>query len=231
VARGVTSDPANARWFRHGRTWFAGVNALPNDPAGAVLDGPAFSGAARALLTSYMGTNAITFDRGQVSVCYPGYPRTQDGESDAAFRFRRDRDAAHVDGLIAEGEPKRRYLQEPHAFVLGIPLCDVDGEMSPLVVWEGSHEVMRAAFLRVLSSHAPRGWPSVDLTGAYLAARREAFSSCPRIEVCTTLGQCYVLHRLALHGIVPWRRSNAKERPVIYFRPLLDDPGSWLSRP
>ncbi|MCX7346705.1 MAG: hypothetical protein NTU78_13370 [Alphaproteobacteria bacterium] len=231
AAQRVASDPGNEHWFRHGRTWFAGVNALPNDTAGSVPDGPAFTGAARSFLASYMGTHPIAFDNGQVSVCYPGYPQAQYGESDAAVRFRRDRDAAHVDGLIGEGEPKRRFLREPHAFVLGIPLCNVDAEMSPLVVWEGSHEVMRAAFLRVLSSNDPKHWPSVDLTDAYTAARREVFSSCVRVEVCTTLGQCYVLHRLALHGVAPWGRSNAKERPVIYFRPLLDNLESWLGRP
>ena len=231
AAQRVTSDPGNQHGFRHGRTWFAGVNALPNDPSGSVAGGPAFTGAARDFLACYAETADMTFDQGQVSVCYPGYPQAQPGETDAAVRFRRDRDAAHVDGLIGEGQPKRRFLREPHAFVLGIPLCDIDVEMAPLVVWEGSHEVMRTAFLRVLGAHDPQTWPTIDLTDAYTAARREVFSSCVRVEVCTTLGQCYVLHRLALHGIAPWGRSKAKERPVIYFRPLLDDPGSWLIRP
>jgi hypothetical protein len=231
AAQRVTSDPGNEHWFRHGRTWFAGVNALPNNSTGAVPDGPAFKGAAIDFLTRHTETAAIAFDRGQVSVCYPGYPKAQHGETDAAVRFRRNRDAAHVDGLIGEGEPKRRFLREPHAFVLGIPLCNVDAETSPLVVWEGSHEIMRSAFLRVLSAHDPKDWPSVDLTDAYTAARRDVFSSCVRVEVCTTLGQCYVLHRLALHGVAPWGRSNAKERPVIYFRPLLDTLEPWLARP
>jgi hypothetical protein len=31
-------------------------------------------------------------------------------------------DAAHVDGLLAEGPEKRRYVREPHAYILGVTL-------------------------------------------------------------------------------------------------------------
>lgn len=231
AAREVVADPANAPWFRYDRTWFVGVNALPNDADGRLPTGPAFTGAARDFLESYMAPETVAFDKGQVSVCYPGYPRPMPGESDAVFRFRRDRDAAHVDGLIGEGEARRRFLREPHGFVLGVPLCDVDAEMSPLVVWEGSHDIMRASFLRALSTHASTDWAHVDLTEAYQSARREVFATCPRVPVRTARGQCYVLHRLALHGVAPWGASQAKERPTVYFRPLLADVGSWLGRP
>jgi hypothetical protein len=64
-------------------------------------------------------SSTITWDRAQVSVCYPGYPKPMDGETDGQHRFRRDRDAAHVDGLLGLGQPKRRFLKEPHQFILG----------------------------------------------------------------------------------------------------------------
>ncbi|MFO1123169.1 MAG: hypothetical protein U1F47_12720 [Hyphomicrobiales bacterium] len=231
AAAATVANPANAARIRCGGTWFVGVNALPNAPDGSVAGGPPLSGAAMAFLRRDLKLDPVALDRGQVSVCYQGYPQPMAEESEAAFRFRRDRDAAHVDGLIGEGPGKRRFIREPHSFIIGIPLCDVSPGMSPLVVWEGSHEIMRRAFARALGDHPPSAWGDVDLTDSYRAARQEVFATCRRVEVITSFGECYIVHRLALHGVAPWGDPKSKERPVIYFRPLLDDLRSWLFAP
>jgi len=115
-AEQVRTDPAQVEaWLRCGGTWFAGVNALPNDAAGAVPGGPALRGEVVDFIEARFG--AQLWDCAQLSVIYPGYPREMPGETPAAFRFRRDRDAAHVDGLLPEGPDRRRYLREAHGFV------------------------------------------------------------------------------------------------------------------
>ena len=83
----------------------------------------------------------------QLSVIYPGYPRKDPDESEQAHRYRRLHDAAHVDGLLPVGPARRRHLREPHGFILGLPLNRVSA--SPLVVWEGSQQVMQGAFIKL----------------------------------------------------------------------------------
>jgi hypothetical protein len=99
-----------------------------------------------------------------------------------------------------------------------------------MVVWEGSHEIMRARLREALSHVAARDWGRADVTDAYKAARREVFATCPRIELVAAPGEAYVLHRLALHGVAPWRGAACDEgRMVAYFRPEM--PGgveAWL---
>ncbi len=69
-------------------------------------------------------------------------PRLSPGRGRArtkpAFRFRLNRDAAHLDGLLPIGPDKRRMVKEPHAWILGLPLNACGAGASPLVVWEGS---------------------------------------------------------------------------------------------
>lgn len=224
ATQAALADPAMAHWFRHGRTWFVGVDALTNDAAGGLPGGPPLSGAAVAA-TGWAGP----WHRAQLSVVFPGYPGRDPGETDAAHRFRRDRDAAHLDGLIAEGPEKRRFLREPHAFILGIGLNRADAGASPLVVWEGSHEVMRAALTPLA------GTADADLTDMYLTARRRVLADCPRIAVPLRPGEAVLLHRLAIHGVAPWAEGAQAEgggRAVAYFRPIL--PGGaadWLALP
>ncbi len=185
VAEDCLADPTHrARWLRCGGTWFAGVNVLPNDAAGAVPDRgvPPLAGAPVDFALETLGLRSVAWDAGQVSVCFPGYPQPWDGETDAAFRFRRDRDAAHVDGLT-RFDGRRRRLGEPHGFILGLPLDEADAQASPLVVWEGSHEIMRAAFRERFAGLPPERWAAEDLTDAYLAARRTVFERCPRVPV------------------------------------------------
>ncbi len=227
VAMRATEDPdLVSAWLRCGGTWFAGVNALPNDARGAVPGGPELQGVAVDFIAARFG--AQLWDRAQLSVIYPGYPREMPGESAAAFRFRRDRDAAHVDGLLPEGADRRRHLREPHGFVLGLPLNETSPEASPMVVWEGSHILMRDAFAAALADVPPADWGAVDLTDIYQATRRICFETCKRVTVHAAPGEAYVIHRLSLHGVAPWGEAADALRMIAYFRPELPQIGDWL---
>jgi hypothetical protein len=231
VATKLAADPNNIRdWLRCGGTWFAGVNSLPNDADGRVGAGPALSGQAVDAAVGLCGPQS--WDRAQISVIYPGYPRAMEGETAAAFRFRRDRDAAHVDGLLPIGPERRRHMQEPHAFVLGIPLVATSRGASPMVVWEGSHARVRAAFRAALLGVAAQDWGRVDLTDTYHRVRRDCFEHCPRVEVHARPGEAYLIHRLCLHGVAPWQKgaeAPPQGRMIAYFRPELSDPADWLT--
>lgn len=227
-------DPVHAKWYRHGGTWFAGVNVMPNNERGALPGGPPLSGPCIDFIHAVVGMQSIVWDRGQLSVCFPGYPQPMDGEPEASFQYRVKRDAAHVDGVHASGSPRRRFLREHHAFILGIPLDRVEHDLSPLVVWEGSHQLMKRALRGALADMPPEHWQLRDITEVYHAARREAFNVCPRTEVVTKPGQTYLLHRLMLHGIAPWTShisSQPKRRAIVYFRPTLPNKRDWLFAP
>ena len=221
IAAALSRHPSHrADWLRHGGTWFAGVNILANDAQGLVQQGPELRGAVVDCLTALHGP--MSLDRGQISVTYPGYPAFDGTESAAAHRFRVNRAAAHVDGLLANGPERRRFLHEPHQYVLGIPLGLSSAEASPLVIWEGSHNIIRAAFNSVLDRLPVAQWGSVDLTEIYHQARKDCFEHCPRKSILAQPGECYVLHRLALHGIAPWgagAKAPPEGRIVAYFRP------------
>ncbi|MCP5083857.1 MAG: hypothetical protein GY948_19390 [Alphaproteobacteria bacterium] len=230
-ARQTLDAPEQAVWLRCGGTWFAGVNALPNDAHGAVPGGRPLGGAAFEFIANELGLTGIVWDRAQVSICYPGYPIKGDHETEAAARFRRNRDAAHVDGLSPEGPKRRRHLREHHGFLLGIPMVEVGAGASPLVVWEGSHELMRAAFTETFADLAPESWGDVDVTDDYQAARRRAFDACKRVVVGARPGEAYLLHRLALHGVAPWAPgagAGPDGRMICYFRPEVGGPEDWL---
>jgi hypothetical protein len=208
IAVALSQDPSHrADWLRHGGTWFAGVNILSNDAQGRVQQGPKLRGAVIDCLTAAHGPMSI--DRGQISVTYPGYPAFDGQESPSAHRYRVKRAAAHVDGLLATGPERRRFLHEPHQYVLGIPLGRSNDEASPLVIWEGSQRIIRAAFKSVLDSLPVAQWGAVDLTDIYHQARKDCFEQCPRKSILAQPGESYVLHRLALHGIAPWGARGA----------------------
>ncbi len=233
VARAAAADPgARGDWLRHGGTWFAGVDVLPNDAAGRVGQGPALSGAALDSVVSVLGD--LPLHRAQLSVTYPGYPRRDAGDSDTAHRYRLTRDAAHLDGLLPEGPDRRRHLREPHGYILGVALTRADPGAAPLTVYEGSHAVMRAAFRTALAGVAPEAWGDVDLTEAYHAARRACFATCPRVTIALAPGDAVVLHRLALHGIAPWgadAQAAPEGRMIAYLRPILPRLSDWLDLP
>jgi hypothetical protein len=245
VSRGwqkLGPDPAIAAWadaardaalqalatsaepWRCGGTWFVGVDALPNGPDGSV-NGTAFPWAALPLAPEPL-------HRAQLSVIRPGYPRPSPEESPAAFAFRRDRDAAHLDGLLPIGAGKRRMVKEPHDWILGLPLNATTA--APLVVWEGSHHILRAALIKVLSDHPPETWADTDITDAYQKARREVFATCRRIEIPASPGEATLLHRLTLHGVAPWQpqdQAPPEGRMIAYLRPVLASVEVWLLNP
>ncbi len=230
----LLADPAHAGEFRYGGTWFAGINLLPNDATGGLPGGPPLAGGAIDFLRAYLRPSRLDWDRGQISVCFPGYPKPMAGETAAAFAFRRERDAAHVDGLHGLGPAKRRYLREAHAFLLGIPLDGMPPGRANFVIWEGSHRILAAAFRDRLTGIAPEIWPEIDLTEIYQETRRRIFATAPRVEIVTRPGEVFLVHRLALHGTAPWPEAIAIDeqnprRAVIYFRPVFPRIADWLA--
>lgn len=229
-AAAAAQDPAQAHWLRCGGTWFVGVDALANDATGAVAGGPPLAGAAADLVSGGLGLS-LPLHRAQVSICYPGYPQPSPEESEAAYRFRRNRDAAHVDGLLAEGPEKRRHLREPHAYVLGIGLTEQSPDAAPLTVWRGSHHIMKTMFAAVLGEHPPEDWKDIDLTDPYQEARRQVFERCERIELPSAPGEAVLVHRHLLHGVAPWGEGAAgaaEGRMTAYFRPEFPKIADWL---
>ncbi len=215
----TTRDP-----WRCGGTWFVGVDALPNDAEGAI-NGTPFPWQALPL-------KAEALHRAQLSVIRPGYPQPSPEESPAAFAYRQTRDAAHLDGLLPIGPDKRRMVKEPHAWILGLPLNDTTA--SPLTVWEGSHDILRAALLTVLHPHPPETWGDIDITDAYQRARREVFATCRRIELPARPGEATLLHRLALHGVASWQNNDTvppEGRMIAYLRPQMASVEDWLTAP
>lgn len=234
AARAAVEDPANAHWYVCEGTWFVGVDALPNDPTGAIGSSGPLTGQAVEFVCKHLGYWP-PLHRAQVSVAYPGYPKPREGESAGAFRYRLNRDAAHVDGLLAEGPERRRYVREPHAFILGLPLVRSDPGAAPLVVYSGSHVVMRAAFQTAFSALPAAQWGDVDVTSLYNQARKDAFQTCARLEVPVQPGEVVLLHRLTLHGVAPWAardQDRQQGRMIAYFRPQI--PGGvspWIEFP
>ncbi|MCY4291220.1 MAG: hypothetical protein OXC72_05615 [Roseovarius sp.] len=231
IAKKQMRKPEFSHWLECGGTWFVGVDVLPNDPSGNVDDSGPLPGAGYASACGIYGN--LNLHRGQVSVIYPGYPRPRKGESDAGYRYRVKRDAAHVDGLrLMNGSGERRLL-ERHAYILGIPLTECDSDASPLVVWEGSHHIMRAAFRKALGDVPEADWEEVDLAEIYRASRSEVFNVCERVELSASPGEVCLLHRHSVHGIAPWvegAKAPEEGRMVVYFRPEWNGPGDmWLT--
>lgn len=232
AARQSIRDPSQAHWLRCGGTWFVGVDALPNDARGAIGNGPPLMGEACDFIVADLHLN-LPLHRAQVSVCYPGYPQPSPDETPTAYQYRVKRDAAHVDGLLAEGPDRRRYLKEPHAYILGIPLAEAGKDASPLVVWSGSHLLMHEAFRKAFANIIPEEWRNLDITDIYQTARREVFATCERIELPLKPGEACLLHRHLLHGVAPWREaatSGDDGRMIAYFRPEFEVPVDWLVR-
>jgi hypothetical protein len=210
--------------WRCGGTWHVGVDALPTSPDGTI-NGTPFPWSALPLAPEPLHP-------AQLSVIRPGYPQPSPEESPAAFAYRRDRDAAHLDGLLPVGPDKRRMVKEPHAWILGLPLNETTA--SPLTVWEGSHHILRAALVDALKPHAPEDWGDIDITEAYQAARKVVFATCRRIELPARPGEATLLHRLVLHGVAPWKPDDLappEGRMIAYLRPQLASVHQWLTAP
>jgi hypothetical protein len=210
--------------WRCGGTWFVGVDALPNDAVGQI-NGTPFPWGVLPLRPEPLHPV-------QLSVIRPGYPQPSPDESPAAFAYRRDKDAAHLDGLLSIGPDKRRMVKEPHRWILGLPLNDTTA--APLTVWEGSHDILRAALLNALLPHSPETWGDIDITDAYQAARKQVFATCRRIELPARPGEATLLHRLILHGVAAWKPTDtapAEGRMIAYLRPHLASVKDWLTLP
>jgi hypothetical protein len=219
----VAAIDADAGGWRCGGTWHAGVDVLPNGADGA-MNGVAFPWRA-------LGLAAAPLHAGQVSVIRPGYPQPWEGETAAAFGFRLSRDAAHVDGILPIGPMRQRMIREPHGWILGIPLNISTPDASPLVVWEGSHHIMRAALLAACAGVPECDWHQVDLTLTYQAARGRVFAECLRRDIPVLPGQATLIHRLCLHGMAPWAAgaiAPPEGRIIAYFRPMLPSVAAWL---
>lgn len=212
VMRDIVRQPdVRATNLRHGGTWFVGVDVLPNDATGGLNDVP-LRAPWRADLPD------LPLHRAQVSIIYAGYPRQDAEESDANHRFRIKRCAAHVDGLLPVGPDKRRYPQEFHAYILGLPLNAVAA--APTVVWRGSHKIMQPALAEVIGDAPP---DQMDVTEAYQAARREVFARCEMVKLHPKVGEAMLIHRFALHGTHPWDDTSSIDAPdgrmIAFFRP------------
>lgn len=209
--------------WRCGGTWLVGLDALPNAQDGTIGD--------VALPWQDLGLEPQHLHPAQLSTVLPGYPQPSDTETPAAFAFRKNRGAAHLDGLIADAQGSRRIV-EPHGWILGLPLTACDAEAAPLTVWEGSADILREGLLEALEPYPPQSWGEVDVTEAYKVARQRCFAECRRIDLPAQPGEAILLHRLTLHGVSPWAEGAAapKEgRIIAYFRPLLPDAASWLT--
>ncbi|MEL7097553.1 MAG: hypothetical protein AAGM84_01875 [Pseudomonadota bacterium] len=223
AARAALGDPAFADMHQCEGTWFVGLDALPNDAAGRVGGGPALSGTAMRAAKAFGGWPDLHL--AQVSVTFPGYPRPRAGETEGGFRYRLKRDAAHVDGVLGVGSPKRRFVSEPHRWILGIGLAGSDPRAAPLTVWEGSHTIMQHTFRRALEGvEAPE---NVDVTEAYVATRAQCFELCKRVPVPLQTGEAALLHPMTLHGVAPWEQGEGA-RMTAYFRPPAVSIADWL---
>lgn len=224
IARAAVAQ-SREEW-RCGGTWFVGVDALPNDVQGGVGGTP--------LPWQALPLMPEPLHRAQISVIRPGYPQPSAAESAPAYGYRLNRDAAHLDGLLPIGPDKRRMLREPHGWILGLPLNECSAGAAPLVVWEGSHEVMRQAMQAALAGHQGSDWAGVDVTDAYRDARNMVFKTCRRVELPAHPGEATLLHRLCLHGVARWQDGATapdEGRMIAYFRPQLAQIGDWLTLP
>ncbi len=225
VARGIAKKPVmrGADNLRHQKTWFVGVDALPNGADGSI-DGVPLNG------PWVRHVPDLPLHPAQVSIIYEGYPKQDIGESDANHRYRQNRDAAHVDGLLPLGPNRRRYAQEFHAYILSLPLNDVPH--APTVVWRGSQQIMQAALRGALEGQDP---DKVDITDVYQAARRQAFEECEQVSLMITPGESALLHPFVLHGTQPWGHApdpTNEGRMIAFLRPeCAGGVSEWLATP
>jgi ectoine hydroxylase-related dioxygenase (phytanoyl-CoA dioxygenase family) len=139
-----------------------------------------------------------------------------------------------MDGLIADGPAKRRFLRERHAWILGMPLTETTPGASPLVVWPGSHTILQAAIGQALADVPETQWGETDITDVYQAARKSVFASCRRTPLFTRPGEAVLLHPMLLHGVAPWQAGSTASgdgRMFAYLRPETGESGrGWLGR-
>lgn len=196
--------------LRHGRTWFVGVDALPNHADGSIAGVP-LEGPWKEHVPQ------LPLHPAQLSIIYQGYPQQDRHESDSNHRFRRARAAAHVDGLLPIGPERRRFAREYHAYILSLPLNDVAA--SPTVVWPKSQLIMQNALRHAFAGRPPS---DVDITEVYAAARKRVFDEISPVPLILRPGQSALLHPFVLHGTQAWADETDKSgegRVIAFFRP------------
>ncbi len=218
----ILSDPRTLAQqdLRHGKTWMVGLDAIPNLADGS-LNGVPLKGPWKNHVPAQ-----LPLHRAQLSVVFPGYPQQDNTQSAANHRFRVNRSAAHMDGLIPEGPNNQRYARELHAYILGIALNT--NPDSPTVYWPGSHLILHKAI-----QEACRNKPlqETNLTETYHTARKLIFDTCDCVPVPTIKGGSVLLHRFTLHGTAKWTSNNKAHRAIAFFRPEVADPATWLTDP
>lgn len=225
AARKIAANPVmrGADNLRHGQTWFVGVDALPNAADGSI-DGVPLAGPWQDDVPT------LPLHAAQLSIIYEGYPKQDAGESDANHRYRLNRAAAHVDGLLPVGPARRRFAQEYHSYILSLPLNDV--AHAPTVVWRGSQRIMQAALRDAIGTADPA---QVDITDAYQAARREVFETCEQVPIELKVGQSALLHPFVLHGTQACGDATdpaGEGRMIAFFRPeAAGGAREWLATP
>lgn len=211
-------DPIHhAEWLRSQGTWFVGVDVLK--------DYKPLSSTALEAAQYAMDKQPFNWGLAQVSVCYKGYPKHGIDETTGMFNYRKNRDFAHLDGLKAVGDTRRRMMDEFHGFILGIPLNETPAKAAPFVIWEGSHLIFREMLAKAYAGIAPENWQHTDITEIYQATRTEIFKTCKRVELHAKPGEAYIAHRFSLHGMAAWDETldGPKEgRIIAYFRPYID---------
>lgn len=235
AAQNCMGDKQHKQWWRYQNTWFAGVNALPNDDKGAVGDKPPLPQSLRQLLADYCQTSIQAMDQGQISALFPGYPQPDPQQSKAANHFRKHHFAAHLDGLVPHGPDRRRLLTEQHSFILGISLTDHPANAAPLMVWPGSHMILQKWLIDHLGSLPESDWCTFDLTQSYQQTRQQILADIQPQAIHLDQGDAYVFHRHMLHGMGSWPPKavdhNAQGRILAYFRPCWHQPQAWLHGP
>tara|TARA_B100000902_G_scaffold171834_1_gene166099 strand:+ start:425 stop:1258 length:834 start_codon:yes stop_codon:yes gene_type:complete len=229
--------------FRCGSTWFVGTNFLDNSSNGNIGAKLMSKKIFNNILKKF-GPNIKYWDKGQVSICWPGYPKKDEKETEQSFNFRIKRFASHIDGIIPFGSRKRRFAKEFHAFILGFPIQNNCLDCAPLVLWEGSHKIFRKFFKEIYEGITSNKISSIDITELYNEYRKKVFTNCEVKKIVPQFNQPFLLDRHILHGIHKWKEKNnvkfnsKNNRPLnsisdgritIYFRPVFFNPLDWVN--
>ncbi len=171
-------NPVNRHGAALRRHLVRGCRRTPQRRDGAVPGGPPFLARPMEFIKNDLRF-APPLHRAQVSVCYPGYPRTSPDETPAAFGFRLNRDASPC-RRASGGRPGSPPLPErAAAYIWGFRSRKPVRMPRRWSLWQGSHRHMGKVFTEALANKAQAEWPGIDLTEAYQAARREVFASLP----------------------------------------------------
>ena len=205
-ARATLQNPRQAKWLRYQGTWFAGVNALPNDAQGAIEASGPLQAQVIEFIETELGLRDFAWDAAQISICYPGYPKPMQGETHGADALPVANAMPRMSTAYCRRVPNDgAHLREYHGFILGIPLVEYDATPSPFVVWEGSQEIMRQILPHASLDYLQSNGGSRIITEVYHAAREQVFANCERVEIHARPGEAFL--RIAW-CCMAWRRGG-----------------------